>query len=192
MTSTPPPQPDGKGKQRAKGPIPLKDGQVDRVVFYDTTIQLGTEEELENTLMLEIMKEILWELCHMSRIQEVLWVFPMSGEVVGPFMISKILNCDLGLMAPDLVERNRYLVALGHLMSSWKGCLDSITRASSGPLVTQVRRLEEACAVLYCQSFFDNFGCAPVIPCRLPSHSLARSQPVTFVDSVSSMRPPSS
>ena len=51
-TSTHPPQPAGKGKQRAKGPvksctkksnsyvdqIPLKDGQVDKVVFYDTTI----------------------------------------------------------------------------------------------------------------------------------------------------------
>jgi hypothetical protein len=237
MTSIPPPQPDGKGKQRAKGPvksrtkksnpyldqIPLKDGQVDRVVFYDTTIQLGTEEELENALTPEITKEILWELCHMSfrfelvsldaiaanamyqareestrenaaaaRIQEVLRVFPMSGEVVGPFMISEIPNRDLGLTALDLVERNRYLVALGHLMSSWKGCPDSITRASSGSLVTQVRRLEEACAVFYCQSFFDNFGRAPVIPCRLPSRSLARSQPVTFADSVSSMRPASS
>ena len=79
-TSTHPPQPAGKGKQRAKGPVKsrtkksnsyldqilLKDGQVDKVVFYDTTIQLGTEEELENALTPDVTKEILWELCHMS------------------------------------------------------------------------------------------------------------------------------
>ena len=236
-TSTPPPQPEGKGKQRAKGPvksrtkkansyldqIPLKEGQIDRVVFYDTTIQLGTEEELESALTPEVTKEVLWELCHMSfrfelvsldaiaanamyqareklsqaqaaaaRIQEVLRVFPMSGDMVGPFMINEIPNRDLGLTASDLVERNRYLVALGHLMSSWKGCPASITNASSGPLVSQVHRLEEACAMFYCQTFFDHFGHAPVIPCRLPSRSLARSHPVTFADSVSSMHPPSS
>jgi len=238
-TSTRPPQPEGKGKQRGTGPlkakqgssrtkksntyldqIPLRDGHVDRVVFYDTTIQLGTMKELENALTPEVTQEILWELCHMSfrfelvsldaiaaeskykacegssqaeaaaaRILEVLRVLPMSGDVVGPFMINKIPNHDLGLTAPDLVERNRYLVALGHLMSSWKGCPDSITNASSGPLATQVRRLEEACARFYCQSFFDHFGRAPIIPCRLPSRSLARSQAVTFVDSVSSMQP---
>jgi hypothetical protein len=227
-------QPEGKGKQKGTGQvkakqgtsrpkksnsyldeIPLRDGQVDRVVFYDTTIQLGTMDELENALTPEVTQEILWELCHMSfrfelvsldaiatnsmykagggssqaeaaaaRIQDVLRVLPMSGEVVGPFMINEIPNRDLGLTAPDLVERNRYLVVLGHLMSSWKGCPDSITNASSGPLATQVRLLEEACARFYCQSFFDNFGRAPVIPCRLPSRSLARSQPVTFADSV--------
>ena len=126
-----------------------------------------------------------------ARIQEVLHVFPMSGDVVGPFMINEIPNCDLGLTAPELVERNRYLAALGHLMSSWKGCPASITNASSGPLVTQVCRLGEACAVFYCQTFFDHFGHAPVIPCRLPSRSLAHSHPVTFTDSVSSMHPPS-
>jgi hypothetical protein len=240
-TSAPPPQPEGKGKQKAKHPvkakqapsrtkkantylddIPLKDGQVDRVVFYDTTIQLGTLEELENALTPEVTKEILWELCHMSfrfelvsldaiaanamyqaredllqteaasaRIQDLLRVFPMSGDVVGPFMINEIPNRDLGLTAPDLVEQNRYLVALGHLMSSWKGCPDSIMNATSGPLTTQVCRREEACARFYCQTFFDNFGRAPVIPCRLPPQSLARSKPVTLADSVSSTQPPS-
>ncbi|EDQ98933.1 uncharacterized protein LACBIDRAFT_335525 [Laccaria bicolor S238N-H82] len=167
MTSTAPPQLEGKGKQSTKGPgkgpgksrtkklnsyldqIPLKQGQVDRVVFYDTTIQLGTTVELENTLTPEITKEVLWELCHMSFqfklekaaaacIQEVLWVFPMSGEVVGPFIINEIPNRDLGLTSVDLLEWNCYLVALGHLMSSWKGCLESITKASLGPLVNQI------------------------------------------------------
>ena len=104
-----------------------------------------------------------------ARIQEVLRVVPMSGDVVGPFMINEIPNHDLGLTAPELEEQNCYLAVLGHLMSSWKGCLASITNASSGPLVTQVHRLEEACAVFYCQTFFDHFGRAPVIPCHLPS-----------------------
>ena len=106
-------------------------------------------------------------------------------DVVGSFMINEIPNHDLGLTSPDLVERNHHLTALAHLMSLWKGCPDSIKSATYGPLVTQVRRLEEACARFYCQSFFDNFGHAPVIPCCLPSCSLARSEPVTFADSVS-------
>lgn len=71
-----------------------------------------------------------------AHIQEVLWVFLMSGEVVGPLMIIEILNCDLGLTAPDLVEQNCYLGVLGHLMSSWKGCPVDITNVSSGLLVT--------------------------------------------------------
>jgi hypothetical protein len=154
--------------------------------------ELVSLDAIAANVMYQAREESTWENAAAARIQEVLWVFPMSGEVVGPFMISEIPNRDLGLTALDLVERNRYLVALGHLMSSWKGCLDSITRASSGSLVTQVHHLEEACAVFYCQSFFDNFGRAPVIPCHLPSRSLARSQPVTFADSLSSMRPASS
>ena len=126
-----------------------------------------------------------------AHIQEVLQVFPMSGDMVRPFMVNEIPNHDLGLTASDLVEWNRYLVALGNLMSLWKDCPDSITNASSGPLVSQVHCLEEACAMFYCQTFFDRFGCAPVIPCRLPSQSLAHSHPITFADSVSSMQPPS-
>lgn len=234
-TPLPAPQQGRQGKQKGKGAakgkqgpsrtkksntyldeIPLREAQIDRVVFYDTTIQLGTLDELEEALSPEISQEILWELCHMSfrfelvsldaiaantmyhargeltqakasaaRIQEVLQVFPMSGDVVGSFMINEIPNRDLGLTSPDLVERNHHLTALAHLMSSWKGCPDSIKSATYGPLVTQVRRLEEACARFYCQSFFDNFGRAPVIPCCLPSRSLARSEPVTFADSVS-------
>ena len=180
--------------------IPLRDAQIDRVVFYDTTIQLGMFAELEEALSPDISQEILWELCHMSfcfkllslngvatnmmyhahgkimqaeasvaHIQEVLHVFPMSGKVVGSFMINEIPNHDLGLTSPDLVERNCHWTALRHLMCSWKGCLDFIKNATYGPLVTQVQLLEEACAKFYCQSFFDNFGCAPVIPCHLPS-----------------------
>ena len=196
--------------------IPLREAQIDRVVFYDTSIQLRMLDELEEALSSEISQEILWELCHMSfcfklvsldaiaanamyhahgkltqakasaaRIQEVLQVFLMSGNVVGSFMINEIPNHNLGLTSPDLVEQNHHLTALAHLMSSWKGCPDSIKSVTYGPLVTQVWHLEEACARFYCQSFFDNFGWAPVIPCCLPSQSLARSKPVTFADSVS-------
>jgi len=65
-TLLPAPQQDGKGKQKGKGAvkgkqalahakksntyldeIPLRDTQIDRVVFYDTTIQLRMLAELE-------------------------------------------------------------------------------------------------------------------------------------------------
>ena len=203
--------------------IPLNDAQIDKVVFYDTTIQLGTVEELQQAFTPEVSQEILWELCHMSfrfelvsldaivanamyharegltqekasaaRIHDVLRVFLMAGDVVGSFMINEIPNRDLGLTAPELGERNRYLTALGHLMCAWRGCPDSIKNASYEPSATQVRRLEEACTRFYCQTFFDNFGRAPIIPCRLPSRSLARSQPASFADSISLTPPPPS
>ena len=236
-TSVPlPPQPATKGKQRKVGAssrkkrvkksnsyledIPLGNTLIERVVFYDTTIQLGTAQELEQALTPEVTQEILWELCHMSfrfellsldylladtlyhgregitqaaaarsRSEQLLRVFPMSGDVLGSFMISEIPNRDLGLTSFDLEERNRHLVALGRLMCPWKGCPDSIRDASHLPIEAHVQALEEACASFYCQSFFDNFGRAPIIPCRLPPRSLARPEPVTFADSVTSAQP---
>ena len=35
------------------------------------------------------------------------------------------------------------------------------------------------------------FGRTPIIPCRLPTRSLARLEPVTFADSVTSAQPSS-
>ena len=235
-TSLPlPPQPVTKGKSRKVGPsrkkhvkksnsyldeIPLQNTLIDRVVFYDTTIQLGTTQELEQALTPEVTQEILWELCHMnfrfellsldsvladtlyhgqagiseeaaarSRSEQFLRVFPMSGDVLGSFMINEIPNRDLGLTSFDLEERNRHLVALGKLMCPWKGCPDSIRDASRLPIEAHVQALEEACATFYCQSFFDIFGRAPIIPCCLPPRSLARPAPVTFADSVTSAQP---
>jgi hypothetical protein len=238
-TSVPlPPQPAPKGKQKKAGAssrkkhvkksnsylddIPLGNTLIEQVVFYDTTIQLGTTQELEQALTPEVTQEILWELCHMSfrfellsldalladtlyrgrgeitqaaavtrRSEQVLSVFPMSGDVLGSFMINEIPNRDLGLTSFDLEERNRHLVALGRLMSPWKGCPDSIRDASHLPIEAHVQALEEACASFYCQSFLDNFSRAPVIPCRLPPRSLARPAPVTFADSVTSAQPSS-
>lgn len=233
-----PPLPATKGKQKKAGgssrkknvkksnsyldDIPLRDSLIDRVVFYDTTIQLGTTQELEQALTPEVTQEILWELCHMSfrfellsldalladtlyrgrgaitqaeaarsRSEQLLRVFPMSGDTLGSFMINEIPNRDLGLTSFDLEERNRHLVALGNLMCPWKGCPDSIRDASQLPIEAHVQALEDACASFYCQSFFDNFGRAPIIPCRLPTRSLARPEPVTFADSVTSAQPSS-
>lgn len=74
------PQQGGKGKQKGRGAvkgkqapsrtkksnsyldeIPLRNAQIDRVVFYDTTIQLGTLAELEEALSPDISQEILWD-----------------------------------------------------------------------------------------------------------------------------------
>lgn len=236
-----PPQPASKGKQKKVGAlfcrkkakknapkksnsylddIPLGDTLINWVVFYDTTIQLGTPQELEDMLMPEVTQEILWELCHMnfqfellsmdalladtlycgrrtftqaevvmSCTEQLLNVFPMLGEVVGSFMINKIPNRDLGLTSFDLVEHNRHLTALGILMGQWKGCLDVIKDASFLPIEGHVQVLEEACASFYCQSFFNNFGRMPIIPCRLPPRFLARPELVTFADSILSAQP---
>ncbi|EDQ99051.1 uncharacterized protein LACBIDRAFT_335398 [Laccaria bicolor S238N-H82] len=108
-----------------------------------------------------------------SRSEQLLRVFPLSGDVLGSFMINEIPNCDLGLTSFDLEEWNRHLVELGRLMCPWKGCPDSIKDASHLPIEAHVQALEEACTSFYCQSFFDNFGRAPIIPCRLPRRSLA-------------------
>ncbi|EDR02254.1 uncharacterized protein LACBIDRAFT_309924 [Laccaria bicolor S238N-H82] len=233
-----PPQPATKGKQKKVGAssrkkhvkksnssleeIPFGNTLIDRVVFYDTTIQLGTTQELERALTPEVTQEILWELCHMSfrfellsldalladtlyhgqwgvtdaeavrsRSEQLLRVFPLSGDVLGSFMIKEIPNRDLGLTSFDLEERNRHLVELGRLMCPWKGCPDSIKDASHLLIEAHVQALEEACTSFYCQSFFDNFGRAPIIPCRLPCRSLARPEPVSFADSVMSALPSS-
>ena len=75
-TSLPlPPQPVTKGKWRKVGgssrkkhvkklnlyldEIPLQNTLIDRVVFYDMTIQLGTTQELEQALTPEVTQEIL-------------------------------------------------------------------------------------------------------------------------------------
>ena len=75
-TSVPlPPQPAPKGKQKNAGAssrkkhvkksnsylddIPLGNTLIEQVVFYDTTIQLGTTQELEQALTPEVTQEIL-------------------------------------------------------------------------------------------------------------------------------------
>ncbi|KIJ93366.1 hypothetical protein K443DRAFT_12921 [Laccaria amethystina LaAM-08-1] len=223
-----PPEPATKGKQKKVGAlsrkkhvkklnsyledIPLGNTLIDQVVFYDTTIQLGTTQELEQALMPEVTQEILWELCHMnfrfellslnalladtlyrnregitdaaaarSSLEKLLNVFPMSGDVLRSFMIKEIPNRNLGLTLFDLEEWNRHLVALRALMWPWKGCPDSIKDASNIPIEAHVQALEESCASFYCQSFFNNFSCAPIIPCRLPPRSLTCLEPLPLL-----------
>lgn len=95
-------------------------------------------------------------------------VFPLDGFVISSYLVEKIPNRNLGLAADDWKERAAYIFTLSTLMQSWEGCPSSIKYAAEVMVEARVEALEGEVTKFYCQTFFDYFGRAPILPHRLP------------------------
>jgi hypothetical protein len=86
-----------------------------------------------------------------------------------------LLPCPLedsqrGFAAAAFEDRRPTLVQLARLMSNWAGPVPRLINDAAGVkewTADTIRDLEEEIAVFYCQSFYDWFGRAAVIPLRL-------------------------
>lgn len=158
----------------------------------------GGAEEIEAQLRPEITAQILWELFELNFRFEVLnldralsgmWtptgdltleqaqelrdsqvrgVFARDGEALGSYVLLDIPECNAGLAAENWMDRAPHIFALARLMSAWKDCPTPIRYSSEFMSEFTVGKLEKEVADFYCQTFFNVFHRAPIIPCRLP------------------------
>jgi len=149
------------------------------------------------TVRTSVAQEIICELFNQNFALELLaldWiVFPrdnMSDEE-GMERDAKVSACfpdgilvgmdypmvDQGLGALCWRDWIEYVEAFRMLLSTWKGEMvsgDVALQLGGSPLVVatvteqDIEALEMVVYAFYCQTFFDHFGRAPCVPCRLP------------------------
>ncbi|TEB20946.1 hypothetical protein FA13DRAFT_1604660, partial [Coprinellus micaceus] len=101
-----------------------------------------------------------------------------DGEELGEIFVTEIPTIDRGLASYHWSNRHGYLLALRELMLSWHKCPESIVDADTAHVKLPSRKLERLLVKFYCESFFDTFGRAPIVPCRLPYRACIRKVPV--------------
>jgi len=149
------------------------------------------------TVRTSVAKEIIWELFNQNFALELLAldrvIFPRDNmtDEEGMERDAKVSACfpdgilvgmnypivDQGLGALRWRDRIEYVEAFRMLLSTWRGPMlseDVALRLGGLPLVEatateqHVEALEMVAYAFYCQTFFDHFGRAPCVPCRLP------------------------
>lgn len=137
-----------------------------------------------------IAKQVIWELINHNFALELLALDRVlfnklsesdreerDANVAACFPNSVLVGLDFpmvdeGLGALRWQDRVEYVEAFRLLLSTWEGdAAHELGRL--GPLVDplsqrRVEGVESRAYVLYCQTFFDWFGRAPTVPCRLP------------------------
>ncbi|TEB31106.1 hypothetical protein FA13DRAFT_1709947 [Coprinellus micaceus] len=103
-----------------------------------------------------------------------------DGEELGEIFVTEILTIDRGLVSYHWSNRHGYLLALRELMLSWHKCPESIVDADTAHIELPSRKLERLLVKFYCESFFDMFGRALIVPCRLPYRARIREVPVVL------------
>jgi hypothetical protein len=158
---------------------------VDTVFWREQQIMVGNLESLAPHVTAEILWDLFennWRLEFLALdrlVQPDMWkgtdaferdrlirnVFPGESYVVdGP------PAKNTGLAAESVKERRPYVEAFRIVVSSWPIAPKAL---STWPLredtkTGDVLYVERACVLLYCQTFFDHFGRAPVTPHRIP------------------------
>jgi hypothetical protein len=107
-----------------------------------------------------------------------------NGEELGETFVTQIPNIDTGLASYHWSNRRGYLLALWELMLSWHKCPEWIVNADTARVELPSRKLERLLVKHYCGSFFDTFGCAPIVPCCLPYHAHIRDIPARLFGSL--------
>lgn len=144
----------------------------------------------------QAVREIIWELAEMNwcyellaldklaapqlwlddvsagqRITDILLVFSPSSSFVlthAPFPTE-----NTGIVADSPSDRLLAMRALHHIMLSWRECPHDVRHdASSDPRIPHddlyYRTVDAKTMGFYCQTFYEYFRRAPIIPCQLP------------------------
>ncbi|KIY52363.1 hypothetical protein FISHEDRAFT_56093 [Fistulina hepatica ATCC 64428] len=108
------------------------------------------------------------------------------------FIPSGIPEADFGVVGDvNDVSTGRSLARLARVMKSWPGCPEVVAQTHQ---YTDPQRLETSKAGIarfYCQSFFNEFGRAPTIPCRVPPPADEASSDMVLDTPSASSLPPS-
>ncbi|KAJ2935927.1 hypothetical protein H1R20_g1168, partial [Candolleomyces eurysporus] len=178
--------------------LPARQERLDKILWYEQTIMLGSKEDLKQALTPEISAEVLYELrettfcVELMALDQVLaphkWggretnnsdgdSLVQPGEQVAEIFLSMIPNVDRGLAAKFWADRHPFVKQLHLLMLDWEGCPKAIREVPISPGPINTPRLEKLVVDYYCQTFATSFGRAPVTPCRLPYRARIRKQP---------------
>lgn len=166
-----------------------------REVFWRGQAYTVVDGAIQN-ISTEAVREIIWEVAELNwryellaldklaapqmwldddaagqRITDLLLVFSPSSSFVlthAPFPTE-----ESSIVATTRAARMPALVALRRVMLAWSNTSDTIedfTSSTSGQSFDDVHSIafEAKTLWLYCQTFYDYFHRAPVVPCRLP------------------------
>lgn len=116
---------------------------------------------------------------HFSREALLLQCFP--GRVAGSFLVAPTELAHQGLAAATWQDRAPFISAVKQVMSTWTGFDEVNERCSAVDLHVkkhvqsysqrEIEATELALATFYTQSFYNFFGCAAIVPRRLPPQS---------------------
>jgi hypothetical protein len=171
--------------------FPLKE-KPETVFWHDHAILAGDPTRMQEDLTLEVTTEILWdlfehnfrfELLALDRMIHTLeWgsspayivrdnllrgvFFDEDGDSDGAYVVSGIPDENYGLAANDWRKRHGFVETLRQVMLTWPRShllpQDVLSKDYDSFL-----REEISVATFYCQTFYDVFGRAAVIPHRL-------------------------
>ena len=163
-------------------------------VFWQGKLLITKQALIDNnySVVSSVYTEVIWELFNGNFMLELLttdWaIVPCSDtdlySALGcdalvatcfPDSIYVSLNYPMankGLGAFHWQDRIEYVEAFCFLLSLWGRKTVDRLRAMSPVVATlskaDVLQVEQLAYHFYCRTFFDNFGCAPCIPCQLP------------------------
>lgn len=106
------------------------------------------------------------------RDNDVLSVFSHEDSSKPYYLVTSFPSKNVGLAAINWKARAPHIFALRRLMKAWKGCpiniLYAVEELTEGVSEYAVNTLESWVAEFYCQSFFNYFGRAAIVPHRIP------------------------
>ncbi|KAI6094970.1 hypothetical protein EDD16DRAFT_1707913 [Pisolithus croceorrhizus] len=80
------------------------------------------------------------------------------------------LSQNQGLGSSDPRSKCKFMETFWKLLTSWPWFpVDLVEPLLPSTLVMHVWAVERKLAIFYVQSFFDNFGCPPILPCLIPA-----------------------
>ncbi|KAH6906265.1 hypothetical protein BKA70DRAFT_1429691 [Coprinopsis sp. MPI-PUGE-AT-0042] len=180
---------------------------IGEVVWFNQQFKLTSQQEA-TSIPDDVIAEVVWELMELgfrlelahidrslartqwetedsNREDQILNVFAREPDgAVGGFTLAAFPAQNGGLASSDIRERARATFALQEVVKSWPGCPREITSAPFSEIPYHVDDLTTKISLYYCQTFFECFGRAPVVPHGLPSHSLKQYTPRWFADSI--------
>ncbi|EAU80351.2 hypothetical protein CC1G_12784 [Coprinopsis cinerea okayama7 len=121
-----------------------------------------------------------------ERDQQVRSIFGLAlGEddvtaVTPTYVVYEIPNSDGFWSSSDWRIRRTGVRRLVKLMKDWDGCPTDIKGGLPDSDLRYYLQAEQRVLGYYCTAFFEEFGRAPVVPCRLPQVSLHRDHPLSL------------
>lgn len=170
----------------------------DNLQWKNVVIPTTDNDSLEKAFTPEITSEILWELCELNwrfellaldrQLRPDLWTTNLRESCVTDvfftddpfgdksFLVERVPSENLGLAALEPRHRYHNVLALGELMMDWPMHPQELKEMKKfGLFNTADRNFEQRLdaaerhfARVYCQTFADTFGRAPICPRRIP------------------------
>ncbi|KAI6006243.1 hypothetical protein F5J12DRAFT_892978 [Pisolithus orientalis] len=115
-----------------------------------------------------VMMPSLWSNWDSEQLDHVWQIFPGDPELT--MCAEPFPQQNQGLSSSDFQSKWEYIEKLWALLAVWPGCPTDLVEPIM-PLASSshVWAMEKELAIFYVQSFFDTFGCPPLLPCLIPT-----------------------